>query len=187
MPNGDGAEAGKVGATDPRSVADAVGRWLSDKPWNAWCTLTFRAGNFTEDAATRAYVQWLDWLRAEGSPALAYFMGHEVGGQGGRLHLHGLVGNLSDYTSRTALWRWWFKRYGRAQVLRYDADRGAAFYVSKYVTKGLAQWDFDLSGFNRPRGATLFMRDATCNATASRIRRPRPCGRRTMPEDSGTA
>jgi hypothetical protein len=156
-----------------------MGEWLNQHRWDAWCTLTFRAGNFSAEAATRAYEQWLAYIATTGSPSVTWFMGHEVGGQGGRLHLHGLIGNLESYTSRTKLWEWWFKRYGRAQVLRYDAERGASYYVSKYVTKGLAEWNLDLTGYQVPRVPSLLDSLRSCDATPSRTRPRRPCGTRT--------
>lgn len=168
--------AGAEGGGLPRAVGD----WLNGYPWNAWCTLTFRAGNFSADAATRAVNLWLDYIRTTGSPAVTYYVGHEVGGLGGRLHLHGLIGNLADYTSRTALWSWWFKRFGRAQVLRYDAERGAAWYVAKYVTKAVAEWDFDLTGYAVPRPLSL-LDSLKCGATPSKTRPQRPCGTKTRP------
>jgi len=137
-----GGQVGAVAVAVP--YAQIVGDWLSAYPWEAWCTLTFRAGQFSPEAATRAANRWLAWARREGSPEIAYFIGHECGGQTGRLHLHGLIGNLGSCVARKALWREWFTRYGRAQILPYDPTKGAAHYVSKYVSKGLDSWDFSM-------------------------------------------
>jgi hypothetical protein len=67
---------------------------------------------------------------------------------GGSLHLHALLYFPNDEAvDLERVWRWWFKRFGRAKVSRVDA-RGplnAAYYVSKYVLKadgGAAEWDF---------------------------------------------
>ena len=164
-----GAEAGKL--------STAVGEWLGRYPWDAWCTLTFRAGNFTTEAATRAADNLLEWLRREGAPDVTYFIGHEVGGLGGRLHLHGLLGQLPPIDTRRGIWKFWYKRYGRAQVLPYDPERGAAYYVSKYVSKGLAEWDFDLTGWSRPASpqTSIFQR-MQCDDTPKPIRPRRRSG-----------
>lgn len=61
----------------------------------------------------------------------------------GRLHLHALLGGFAPHVSRRAAWRFWFDRYGRAQLLPYDPARGAAQYVSKYVSKELAHYDIE--------------------------------------------
>ena len=180
-------EGASVGTVPASPIVTALGEWLSAYPWEAWCTLTFRAGEFSHEAATRAVNRWLEWIRKEGSPDVAYFVAHELGNVGGRLHLHGLLGNLTAYTSRKALWDRWFKQYGRAQVLPYDPERGAAYYVSKYVTKELAHWDFDLNGYLQP--LELFPRkgEPKCSATAKPTRPRKPSGSRTTFTPSGKA
>lgn len=165
-----------AGAESRDPVARAMGEWLSQWQWDAWCTLTFRDGNFSPDAADRAFAKLAQTLRVESAPTLSYFVGHELGGHTGRLHLHCLLGGLPYGDSRRGIWKWWHHRYGRAQVLPFDADRGAAFYVSKYVTKGLAHWDLELQGQTEQRTLTLFDQ---CAATRPKILRPNPCGKRT--------
>lgn len=162
----------QVGRTEGGKLAHAVGEWLGGEKWDAWCTLTFRAGNYSSDAATRAFANLRDWLISQGAPHLSYFVGHEVGGAGGRLHLHGLLGGLPPVDSRRGVWKWWHKRYGRAQVLPYDPEKGAAYYVSKYVSKGLAEWDFDLTGFRRGPVPQLDFLRTSCGDTP-RPTRPR--------------
>jgi hypothetical protein len=119
-----------------------MGTWLDRWSWDAWCTLTFRDGNFSSEAATRAWDNFVAWLELE-QPRLGFFVGHEVGARG-RLHLHALLGGLEPYTQRSALHRWWLKRYGRAQVLAFVPSLGAAHYVSKYVAKDLAHFDLNM-------------------------------------------
>jgi len=45
--------------------------------------------------------------------------------------------------SNKEVWQTWFDYFGRATVVPYDRKRGAAGYVSKYVTKRLAFYDID--------------------------------------------
>lgn len=132
----------------------AWGEWLNAFHWDAWCTLTFREER-SHASATRAFERFGRWLRREGNPAAGWFYAHEVGSYG-RLHLHALVGGLEPYTSRRALWRWWFDHYGRAQILPFDPGRGAAYYVSKYVTKGeLSHYDIEPPSTSDPGLLTL--------------------------------
>jgi len=154
MPDGKTHEVDRHPRKD-RAISEAMGSWLADKPWDVWVTLTFRDGNFSHEAATRAFQKWIQWLGIQGNPNATHFVGHEIGGHTARLHLHGLIGNLEPCTSRNSMWEWWFKRYGRAQILPYDPEKGAAHYVSKYITKELAHWDLDFDGWTRQNSLKL--------------------------------
>lgn len=57
-------------------------------------------------------------------------------------HLHAL---MRTDVSGTAIWQWWFRRFGRAEVRDFDPKLGAAGYVAKYVTKQLADYDVEIS------------------------------------------
>ena len=139
-----------------------MAQWLSTMPWDWWCTLTFKT-EYSPDAADRAFRRWTAELRKD-SPALGFFVGHEIGRQG-RLHLHALIGGLETHVQRTVAWRRWFRRHGRAQLQPYDSDRGATNYAAKYVTKDGARWNIHAVGTADP---SLFEREP--------IRRPSgPC------------
>jgi len=87
------------------------------------------------------------------------FVAAEEGGKGGLIHLHALVGNVASITTycgrhfRVGQWgksccmvhAW---PCGIARVMPYNPDLGARFYVSKYITKQLAEWA--LLGVPRP-------------------------------------
>lgn len=79
------------------------------------------------------------------------FVAAEEGGKGGLIHLHALVGNVASLTTycgqHFAVGQWgkdccmvhsW--PCGIARVMPYNPDLGARYYVSKYVTKQLAEW-----------------------------------------------
>lgn len=135
----------EVGSAEPSPVRSAWAEWLGGYPWTAWGTLTFKHANPTHEQLDRAFVRFIDYTRTISVWGdTPYFLGHEVGA-GGRAHLHVLLGGLIP--DRSMLWSWWFKRYGRCEVRGYDPQRGAAAYVSKYVTKGLGHYDLDLGGF----------------------------------------
>lgn len=140
----------EVGQQQPPSLQPAWGEWLKTWEWESWGTLTFRDDGYSHEAATRSFGRFVAWLQREGNPNVSWFVGHEIGSLG-RLHLHCLLGSLAPITSRRALWRWWFERYGRCELRGYDPEQGAAVYVSKYVTKELAHYDLDLRGMERCR------------------------------------
>lgn len=130
--------------------------WLSTFHWDHFATLTF-AEPRSEASARRAFAQYTRSLSsAHPGLDLGYFCGYEYG-TFGRLHLHALLRTSQDqwdFGLRTVpcpqtilpnevLWHYWYERYGRAKVETYDRRRGAAGYVSKYVTKRLAYYDLD--------------------------------------------
>jgi len=137
----------EVGTENPQPVRAAWSEWLGGFPWDAWGTLTFRWSDPTHAQLDRAFSGFVTHIRNFSMTGDApYFLGHEVG-RGGRAHLHCLLG-VGDMP-RTALWSWWFKRYGRCEVRGYDPERGAAAYVSKYITKELGHYDVDLGRWAR--------------------------------------
>lgn len=114
------------------------GEFLEPFPWQWWGTLTFRE-EYSSDAADRAFGRFAGWLQND-SPGVGYFVGHEIG-KLGREHLHFLAGGLRPWVSRRVAWKRWFDRHGRAQIIPYDPELGAAHYISKYVTKDFSRYD----------------------------------------------
>jgi hypothetical protein len=130
--------------------------WLSTFHWDHFSTLTF-AEPRSEASARRAFAKYVRGLRQlTYGGSVGYFCGYEYGTYG-RLHLHALmrtstpqtvlgpggVPRASSALPSEVVWRAWFDTFGRATVAPYDRKRGAAGYVSKYVTKRLAFYDLD--------------------------------------------
>ena len=74
-----------------------------------------------------------DVEQAAGLP-IAWFRADEYGPLGGRLHLHALVSNVGHLRRLTWMDRW-DARNGYARILKFDPEKGAAYYCAKYVTK----------------------------------------------------
>lgn len=129
----------------------AVGDWLGSLgDWTHWYTLTDKyAAQASENP--RSLKSWRrgvqDWRKSLGSPPL--FFGVEPSRRGS--HVHGLIslprleeqaglglGERSDWDKMTDDMR---RRFGRVDLEAYDPDKGAAHYVSKYVSKRLTDWD----------------------------------------------
>jgi len=130
--------------------------WLSSFHWDHFATLTF-ADPRSEHSARTAFTHYIRSLtRLTVGGTVGYFCGYEYGTYG-RLHLHALLRTSTPQTrlgpggrarASSALptdqvWRQWYDTFGRATVVPYDRKRGAAGYVSKYVTKRLAFYDID--------------------------------------------
>ena len=141
-----------------RVLQHSLGDWLTEFEWDCWCTWTFdeRFGP-TGPSPDRCLYHTRRWVEHLPGPACGYFLAVERG-TGGRVHSHGLL-RLPDppTPSRKSLWAAWLDRYGRCRVLPYDPDRGAAYYIAKYITKEPLGWD--VGGLDRrapsPEGCRL--------------------------------
>lgn len=140
-----------------REANDAFGAWLSAAPFEWYTTHTFatdKINNYEGNTLNILHSKfnglnnplvstdkcWWSWWNtvklaarvrdADASPF--YFRVAEYQNRG-TLHFHSLIGGVGD------LYRMHFKKlwelYGFARVEKYIGDRGANFYVGKYLTK----------------------------------------------------
>ena len=145
----------------------AMGSFLNQYPWGHFLTLTFRPprtaaekegraqpgqpqqwGRYSprihpDQAVSMSYAlrRWAGFradLELDAGARLFWFYGVEYGERLGRLHIHALTGNTERVPTRTIAMRW---KSGWSRCLVYDPLQGAAGYVSKYITKELAEWD----------------------------------------------
>lgn len=148
------------------TLAGAWGKWLEDYDWSHWCTLTFRRYEPRSapglaapkpfkprpgpppDYAHRSFDRFARRLANKAVQRVWWFRGDELGPQLGRLHLHALVGGTEGLLPETLRSCW---REGFSFIDIYDPELGAAHYLTKYVSKDLA--DYDLSGGLRARGS----------------------------------
>lgn len=66
----------------------------------------------------------------------------EIQGWRGVPHLHGLLAGVSPEVRRMSMVDWSYREFGIARVLEYDPSLGARFYLSKYLTKQMADIEF---------------------------------------------
>jgi len=145
-----------------RSLPAAWSEYLARYHWDHWVTLTFapycprqlgggvclgpaRLGPARPgpppDYAHREFQRWVACVEGCGGEPVWWFRGDELGERLGRLHLHALVGGTGGLLE-ASLGREWGA--GFSLVKRYDPALGAAHYITKYATKGLA--DYAVSG-----------------------------------------
>lgn len=124
-------------AQQRKQVRSAWGEFLQGLPWDHYATLTFgiKSG---PDFARRAFGGWIRRVEQEAGVPLLWFLGFEDGRQLGRLHLHALVGNTFDVSARFMSKAW---KPGFSRIVPYRPRLGAAYYVTKYVTKELLDYD----------------------------------------------
>ena len=133
------------------NIISQFSEWLNKFSWTAFLTLTFR---FPVRKSALKYGRALVEAMAGQYGYARAFIAEEYHRDGERLHLHGLLylpgGDVVDLTS---VWKWWFKRFGRAKVERYQPGLGAHHYVAKYLLKedlGVGDWDFFVFGVDKP-------------------------------------
>lgn len=53
-------------------------------------------------------------------------------------HLHALI---NSPVPKHVLWEWYFEKYGRNSITNYDSGKSGSYYVTKYISKELSDWD----------------------------------------------
>lgn len=139
---------------------------LSGYNWSHWATFTWRPRKELADNGADRLVRKYDGVKSPRTvsldqvdpismPAIRRAMGRwcyrikpsaiwwatEPGGRFGRHHIHALM-HLTERAQDREPWLLAFRWFGRSEVEAYDSDKGAAHYVSKYVTKELSDFDF---------------------------------------------
>ena len=106
--------------------------FLNQFNWDWFATLTFSHSPRTYTAQNRVN-RWLNALERQEKRKIGYYKAMEFT-RLGVPHFHLLMGNLQG-VRRDKYWELWFRENGRARILPYDLEKGAAFYISKYVIK----------------------------------------------------
>ena len=137
-------------------IKEAMGTWLGQlAPWDVFSTWTFSRPTQVSGAMFWA-LRHLRWLENKAKQPIYGFVGLERGKTGGLVHLHALLGNvghLKPYCGTPLPPGQWRRACcmshgwpcGYARVFPYNPELGARYYVSKYVSKRLAEWQ--LVGF----------------------------------------
>jgi hypothetical protein len=130
-----------------RPLLEGWGQLLSRFLWDWFLTLTYRdeVKSFRAHRLYQVFVREIE--KAAGLP-IFWFRADEIGPHGGRFHIHALIGNVAHL--RRMFWvDRWNELAGFARILPFDARRGAAHYVAKYVVKQFGDWQLsdDLRAF----------------------------------------
>jgi hypothetical protein len=121
------------------SLSDSWGDFLGQFHWDWFVTLTFEGDVKTFTARNRCNA-WLRSLEKAAGQPIAWFRGDEYGEKFGKFHMHLLISNVAELHRFTWMARW-KARNGIARIFPFDPTRGAAFYVSAYVTKQFGEWE----------------------------------------------
>jgi hypothetical protein len=116
-----------------------------DPLWDWYIHLTFRpgqakSGSMHPERADGIFKQFIDRMNIEifgrnykrkSDRGVLVARSTEIGGLGGLLHYHGLIGRVPDRVKRMEYKEKWFSIAGIGRVYEYDPKQGGASYLSK--------------------------------------------------------
>ncbi len=147
-----------------RCIAGVLGTWLEglgsrtrSGTWIHFATVTYRTlafpwsrgfpssgdGKPSPDFAHHVFADLVQHLEQVLGERIDYVVADQFGSLNGRFHQHALLSGegLAQYP-RSRIAGWLNRRAGFARVLPYE--RPAAYYLSRYIGRGLEQTEWDL-------------------------------------------
>lgn len=119
-----------------KDLANEFGEWLNRYKWDWWATWTFRQDK-SPYGARKSFLRFIRGIKKDAT----YFLAIEWHKYRHSVHCHSLVGNVEGIR-RLSVMDKWYKEFGIARILPYQKNLGARYYLSKYIVKELADWDF---------------------------------------------
>lgn len=114
--------------------------YLQDVSWTSFATFT-TSKELSLKGARRLMVNVANRVLRPGDKMFWAVEPFSLGVRQGTYHVHAL---LQTRQSAKQIEDWYLKKYGRADVRRYNKSLGAAVYVSKYMTKSMCDYDLFL-------------------------------------------
>lgn len=124
--------------TQKQNLSSAFGDWLNKYSWDWWATFTFKKDK-SPYGAKKAFLRFVKDIKKD----VYFFLVIEWHKWRGSVHCHSLIGNVSGIRRLTIMDKW-YDIYGIARILPYNKNLGARYYLSKYLIKEMADWDFYL-------------------------------------------
>jgi len=130
---------------DPKRAEDEMAEWLSRVEWTYIVHWTFEKPR-TQKAASGIIRTHLKEIL---DPEMAFWK-LEEGKVGGREHIHGLLRFSENRSTSTRDVRHvWTRKYGKAEVEKYEEGEGGAHYVGEYLRGPVDEYDVYLSDSGR--------------------------------------
>ena len=129
---------------DNQKMREELADWVDQFDWQFWFTGTFLPDRSYRDTikTKRAFERFIKYLRVNfGKEYIEYFMAVERFKHGDFTHVHALMNGLDGLTYRQIGEAWRDCGNGREKVEGYIKDKGANFYLTKYVCKSICDWD----------------------------------------------
>lgn len=145
------------------SVGEAWGRWLAERPWDHFVTLTFERP-VSEEGAKVMLHHWFRHLERRTRRGLSWFYSLERG-VGGSPHFHALLEGTRALSCEELKKSW---LPGRADAQPFDPDMGGTRYVAKGLAAGWSDGDFNFRGLPT-RSSVANLRPSQVSAAGSRM------------------
>lgn len=124
-------------ASARRPTRDDWGAYLSAYQWSYFATFTAKR-RMTERHIRSEFEKWVRRQERVGQGPLQWFAVVEYDAIGEQPHIHALVSAQPSLSAVEAERSW---HLGRAQVLRYDRQLGAAYYLPKTFSWNVDGYD----------------------------------------------
>lgn len=160
--------------TLPQLAKSGLCEWLDGKKWDTWTTLTTQY-ELTLPGARRAVVRFQE-LTDKIAPSTVFWVSEKFDCKDG-FHLHSLWnfdGAISNKTNYELFKEAWKTAVNNEKAFcyseRYERGHGAHTYLSKYITKGITDYDYfdSRSEFREKLGNRTMSMDAIIGKTKSK-------------------
>lgn len=124
------------------AVRESLAEWADKYEWQMWMTGTFKPDQAYRDAikTKRAFERFIERLSKEyGKDSIEFFMVVERFKLGDFTHIHSLMNGLEGLTYNQVR-DFWESMFGRGKVEGYIKEKGANFYLTKYILKDTCDW-----------------------------------------------
>jgi len=142
----DGIESrllGKRGERGERGeMVESLGKWLCGWDWEWWVSLTFHYDKVGIIWSCKRWQKWIQRLRKQIGHRVEFVRVTEYQLRDA-IHFHALMLNTDGYMRLRARDLWCNDmKNGYARVLPYDPNKGAGYYISKYIVKEFGDIQF---------------------------------------------
>ena len=133
-------------------IRNELAQWLNKYDWDIYMTGTFDQANFMgyrdPIKVLKAHDRFVnDLTKNFNCPNIGYYVAVERHQIGGFCHTHSLLNGVEGLTYKQ-IGETWRERFGREKVEKYDRDKGANYYLTKYVLKDMFEWKVRLNKQN---------------------------------------
>jgi hypothetical protein len=115
----------------------AMGDWLDEGAWSHVVSLT-AAGMATTSRLSSKFHNYARRVGRIARRPLAWFYVIERGHGGDRPHLHALLANTGELSTKQLENAW---RLGYTRVAKYDPMQGASYYITKDIATNAVEYD----------------------------------------------
>ena len=134
-------------AGTPIKLTEEFGFWIDGMQPDTWLTLTFSGNKMTKDAyrARAATEKWLYGQFQGFERPISHMIAIEKFHNTDYCHVHMLVRGIGDIPFQDLGSSWRSHGGGGMQRIKaYEVDKGANYYITKYTTKDMMDWNISI-------------------------------------------